>query len=170
MDRFHLVLMRHAEAERGDAHTPDSERPLTDHGRRDASAMGMWLSRSGPRPDRIVSSPAVRARETAELVSAALDVPADAILGDSDIYDASAATLAEVVKRHAAGSRTLLLVGHNPGFDDLLLRLSEGPVPRDATGKLLTPAALAVLSFEGGFSATPGSGTLRALVRVADLS
>jgi phosphohistidine phosphatase len=170
MDGFHLVLMRHAKAERGDAYDTDFERPLTERGRRDAPAMGAWLARHGPQPDRVVSSPAGRCRETAELVCAGVGIPADAILWDHDIYEASAATLARVAERHAAGSRALLLVGHNPALDELLLRLSSGPVPRDPTGKLMTTAAVAVLEFTGALSTTPGAATLRALVRPRELA
>ena len=166
---FKLVLMRHAKAERATPFMEDFGRPLTERGRQDAARMGTWLADNGPRPDRVISSPAQRARETAELACAALETGKQEIRWERDIYEASAADLARCIERHAQGSNAMLLVGHNPGLDELLLRLSEGPVPRNPAGRIMTTASLAVLVFAGDVSTGPGAGRLEALVRPKEL-
>lgn len=163
-DAFQLILMRHARAERAVV-DGDFDRSLTAQGREDVPRMAARLAEAGLAPDRVVSSPAERARETAELACDVLGIDPRTILWDGDVYEASGGMLARVVERHAAGSQRMLLVGHNPGLDELLLRLSRGPVPRDATGQLLTTAALAVLDFPAGVSTGPGAGTLASLLR-----
>lgn len=116
-----LYLLRHADAGdptifRGD----DAQRPLSDKGRRQASSIGRFLSRRGFRPDVIVSSPKMRARQTAQLVAAALDTPVsldDRLVGSSDLE-----VLSEVVA--GAAVRRVLLVGHDPEFSEIAAELS----------------------------------------------
>src|SRR4051812_49694764 len=78
-----LVLVRHAQAGGGPV---DADRPLTEQGARHAAAIGTWLARTGPAPDRVLVSPARRARQTWEEAAAALD-PGSEPFVDERIYD-----------------------------------------------------------------------------------
>ena len=128
-----LWLLRHAEAEDG---APDAERPLTDLGVRQAEAAGRALARLGSRPDVCLSSPKVRARQTAELACQSLDVPVTvepALSGEP--FDIGALT---------AGLGQVLLVGHDPSFSLTLhdltgaqARLKKGGVAGIAKGELV---------------------------------
>jgi phosphohistidine phosphatase len=166
MSQGRLLLMRHAKSDRSDPAARDFERPLTRRGRNAVAPMAKWLKKRDFTPARILSSPAVRARETALLLARELGMKKSDIAWDEAIYEADLAALLRVIR--GCGEETLLLVGHNPGFDDLLCHLCGEPPPRDDAGKLLTTAAIAVLDFDGAIDARAGSARLVALKRPRD--
>ena len=150
-----LLLLRHAKSSWDNPSQNDFDRPLADRGERDAPRMGRALKERGPAPDLIVSSPAVRARQTVEAVINAAGFTAP-LQFDQSIYDASLPDLMSVIRSLPDSSSTVLMVGHNPGFEGLVYRLSgasermptaglaaiEFPVDRwqdveDGQGKLL---------------------------------
>ena len=135
-----LMLLRHAKSSWDDPSLPDFERPLAPRGQRAAPLMGKELKKREPAPDLIVSSPATRARQTVELFieSAGLDL---APQFDESIYAASTADLMKVVRRLPDTSSCALLAGHNPGFEDMVARLT-GSYERMPT------AALACIEFQ----------------------
>ena len=106
-----LILMRHAKSDWDASYDADRERPLNRRGVESATAMGRVLTEGGEIPDKILSSPAVRARTTAELASAAWDIPLEI---RDELYGASAGEVIDTI--HAAGGRSerLLVVGHEP--------------------------------------------------------
>ncbi|VGO19823.1 SixA phosphatase family protein [Pontiella sulfatireligans] len=114
-----LYLVRHAKS---DWHTgvDDFDRPLNKRGRRDAPEMGRRLKMRGVEPDIMVCSPAKRALETLEL----LNVPAQTLVYDETIYEASLSTLLEIVQSLDDGFDSAMLVGHNPGMSWLASQLS----------------------------------------------
>lgn len=170
MRRHCLILMRHGKSDWSAPGQADFDRPLAKKGVRAVPKMASWLGDHGFLPDRILSSPALRARQTTERLAAEIGLNAGAISRDERIYNASLAELLEVVGDIGGGADCVLLVGHNPGFDDLLEHLSASSPPRNEEGKLLTTAALAVLDYgDGPFSTAAGSGRLLHLVRPADL-
>jgi phosphohistidine phosphatase len=118
-----LLLLRHAKSSWGDSSLADFDRPLAHRGVNDAPRMGRALKERGIVPDRIISSPAVRAVQTIQAVvkAAGLGVAPEF---DEDIYGASSAELMRVVRRISDSSSCALLVGHNPGFEELLSRLT----------------------------------------------
>lgn len=116
-----LIVFRHAKADRGAM--PDHERPLTGRGRRDALAAGRWLADGGFRPDLTVCSSAARARETWALAAVELGEPVPTSY-ERALYEAEVDDLVRIVRDTADEVRTLLLVGHNPGFQDLVLDLA----------------------------------------------
>ena len=128
--------------------------------------MAAWFRRQGFEPGRILSSPALRARETALLLARELEVRKSAVAFDDDIYEADLETLLRVVGGRS--EPTLFLVGHNPGLDELLCHLCSTPPPRDGEGTLLTTAAIAVLDFDGDMDTVAGSARLVALRRPKD--
>ncbi|MBE0617968.1 MAG: histidine phosphatase family protein, partial [Proteobacteria bacterium] len=81
-----LTLVRHAKSGHKDGSLPDFERPLSRRGKEDAPEMGRRLAARGVLPDALVTSPAKRARKTAEKIARALDFPEEAIREDSRVY------------------------------------------------------------------------------------
>jgi phosphohistidine phosphatase len=113
-----LTLLRHAKSVQGPAYTSDRERPLAERGRGDAEIMGKFLSQAEVVPDLIVSSPAERARQTAEILARAAGYTAG-IRWEEAAYAAGADALLSVVRGLPTQAEHALLVGHNPGFEEL---------------------------------------------------
>lgn len=128
-----VVLMRHAKSDWGDPRLADHDRPLNGRGTRDAPRMAARLAETGLLPDRILTSTAVRARLTADALSAALDVDVTLV---PELYGASAETLFA----HAAASRnhTIVLVAHDPGMSELADELSSGGITHMPTAAIAT--------------------------------
>ncbi|HEU5268185.1 MAG TPA: histidine phosphatase family protein [Jatrophihabitans sp.] len=114
-----LVLVRHAKAADGPV---DRERPLTPRGERDAQAIGAILAAHDIRADRVVVSPALRARQTWARAGA----ETGATVADERIYDNEVDALFAVIRDTPAAVRTLVLVGHNPSFAELADALDDG--------------------------------------------
>ena len=136
-----LVLLRHAKSQWPEG-VSDHERPLTDRGRRDATAAGRWLRAHlddlGDRLDAVACSTARRARQTWALVAAELADPPEAAF-DGAIYAAPPDALLAVVGDLPDDAATALLVGHNPGLQQLVGLLSG----EDAEMRTASVAALA---------------------------
>ena len=118
-----LLLLRHAKSSWKIPDQPDFERPLNGRGERAAPLMGRHLRAEKLAPDLILCSPAERARQTAALFTKAAGLGAE-LRYDERIYEASALQLLEVVTQADDGAETLLLVGHNPGLEELILLLT----------------------------------------------
>lgn len=118
-----LFLLRHAKSSWKDANLPDFERPLNHRGKRACETIGNYLKSKGIIPELIVCSPAVRARETLDRVMKAAKWTAE-VRYDQRIYEASGMRLAEVVAQIDADKKAAMLVGHNPGMEELLMLLT----------------------------------------------
>ncbi|MEV5430788.1 histidine phosphatase family protein [Streptomyces sp. NPDC052701] len=157
-----LVLLRHAKSAWPEG-VADHERPLAPRGLRDAPAAGRALAAADCLPDLALCSTAVRARRTWELVAAQWGTPPPVRL-EPRLYAAGADGLLAVVHEASAEVGTLLLVGHNPALEDLVLELAgdglDGTLER-VRAKFPT-AALAVLSWRGADwrDLTPGTALL----------
>jgi phosphohistidine phosphatase len=114
-----LLLLRHAKSSWKDAGMKDFDRPLNKRGLKDAELIGKFIGTKKVRPVLFISSPAERARQTVELVvtSAALQ---GELRFDERIYEASVSRLFEVISQIEDNVDVVLLVGHNPGFAELL--------------------------------------------------
>lgn len=146
-----LLLLRHAKSAWDTDAGNDFERPLAQRGRETAPRMGQWMHRRGLRPDHVVSSPAKRARQTTEQVCKTLQVDLGAIHWEDRIYEANVHTLLKVLAECPTEAGRVLLVGHNPGLETLLLYLCpETPLPDDA--KLMPTAALAHIELPDDWS------------------
>jgi phosphohistidine phosphatase len=119
-----LFLVRHAKSSRDDPSLADRARPLNDRGLHDAPMMGQRLSRSGTKPDRIVSSPALRALTTAQLIADAIGFPRQDIAIDDSIYESSPERLLAVIRGLDHKLDCVMVVGHNPEFAELAHRLA----------------------------------------------
>jgi len=150
-----LILLRHAEAVSPASGASDASRRLSERGEREARAAGSWLARHGARPERVLCSPAERARATAELALAALDGAPEAQPA-GEIYEATPGELLALLDQHEEAG-TVMLVGHNPGIERLVALLVEG---RSDEFRGMPPAGLAVLHLDGALE--PGSARLDA--------
>lgn len=115
-----LILFRHAKSAYPSG-TDDHDRPLDERGRRDAPAMGAYLAREALLPDLVLVSSAARTQETFSLAGPALGVVETR--SEPRIYEAPAERLLGVVRETRDTVRTLMLVGHNPGMEDLAAAL-----------------------------------------------
>jgi phosphohistidine phosphatase len=116
-----VFLVRHAEAKPGE---PDELRTLTSHGRWQAKDLGKRLERKGILVDAIVSSPLVRARETADRIAEALGTPAQ-----TDERLAPGATTDDLRAAVAGRGETVVVVGHQPDCGKIAAELTGGPEP-----------------------------------------
>ena len=132
--------MRHAKSSWDDPSLSDFERPLNDRGKRNAALMGEFIRREGLAPDVIVTSPAMRAKTTAEMTKQEGDLDAKIIL-DGRVYEASANALREVASGIDDAHSSSMLVGHNPGMEDFI-RYLTGSV------EAMPTAALAVIELD----------------------
>ena len=154
-----LLVLRHAKAQ-PDAPAGDWARNLTDRGRRNASTMGDVIETLFGRPDAIVSSDAHRARQTAELAAEAIGFDEPVVL-EHGIYTADLPDLIDVVKALPESAKTVVVVGHNPGFEVLAADLTG----IDASEIRLPTAGLAhlELAIERWSDAGAGCGRLLAV-------
>jgi phosphohistidine phosphatase len=120
-----LFLVRHAKSSRDDPTLPDKERPLNDRGMRDAPRMGERLAKQGAQPDLILSSPAVRALATAELIANELDYKVKDIVVDQRLHAAAPDDLLVVIHELGDKPKRVMLCGHNPELTELAHRLSN---------------------------------------------
>jgi len=119
-----LILVRHAKSSWSEPGLADRDRVLNDRGRRNAPEMGKRLAKHHLKPDVILSSPAVRALATAQLMAEELDCKRADIRVDDRLYAAEADELVEVVRELGDGPKRVMVVGHNPEMTDLAQRLS----------------------------------------------
>jgi phosphohistidine phosphatase len=140
-----LLIMRHAKSDWGSGISSDFERPLNRRGSEDAPRMGRWMTTEGLEPDYILASPAQRARETVLAVCAELETDESDIHWEPRIYEASVDTLVELLEAVPAEVTRILMVGHNPGLEGVVQRLSGAGVPLSENGKGFTTANLAQL-------------------------
>jgi len=135
-----LYLLRHAKSSWKDASLSDFERPLKRRGREAAELVGERLAQEKLKNPVLICSPAVRTRETAELVLKSSKLRVEE-RWDERIYEASLRDLLQVVSEIPEDKKDAILIGHNPGFEELLAFL---------TGESLRmpTAALAKIKFE----------------------
>ena len=164
-----LLLLRHGKSD-WPAGVPDEQRPLRGRGRKNATRMGLWLVEQNLLPDTLLSSPAQRALGTAQKVCDAIGWPYSRIRIDERIYEASAEQLLDVLRELGDEARRVLMVGHNPGLEHLLIHLCPIiDIPED--GKLLPTATLAHLGIDGAWSQLDDdSATLLSITRPRSLA
>lgn len=162
-----LLVMRHAKSA-WDTGAADHQRPLAPRGERDRVTMARWLVASQLRPDRVLCSSALRARETAQYVVDTFGLAPAAVEFDDRLYQAGFRQwLGRIRDQH---DDRLLVCGHNPALDMLVEALSSVEPGLSASGKLMTTAAIAHLRFEQPWQdITFGSGELVTIARPREL-
>jgi phosphohistidine phosphatase len=118
-----LLLLRHAKSSKDNPALEDFARPLNKRGKDDAQIIGKYLSKKKLRPDLVISSPANRARRTTGLVLKSAGLKIDPRF-DERIYEASARRLLKVLSEIEENANMVMLVGHNPGFEQLFEALT----------------------------------------------
>ena len=142
MPKRTLVLMRHAKSDwSGDE--PDIERPIGQRGRHQAAEAGRWLESHLPDLDLVVTSPAERARSTWQVAGGEYS-HRPVVDTDDRIYTMEHGDLLAVLRDIDDDISSALLVGHNPGLDELVARLT-------GEGVDMVTSSLAVMSFSGGW-------------------
>lgn len=120
-----LFLVRHAKSSWKDASLPDRDRPLNKRGQRDAPAMGQRLAEREVEVDAILSSPAVRALTTAQVIAEAIGYPLDEIAVDERLYHASMSDWLDVIQGLDDALDRVMCFGHNPGLTELVNHLGS---------------------------------------------
>ncbi|HUN47821.1 MAG TPA: histidine phosphatase family protein [Stellaceae bacterium] len=165
-----LHLLRHAKSSRDDDSLADHDRPLSKRGRRDAQAIARHLHAAKLQPDLVLSSTALRTRETLAPIQAALKPRR--VVFDHDLYLAPPTTLLDHVRRLEESVTEVLMVGHNPGVHELALLLADRrslPGLPPSTGKFPT-GALASFRWDGTWRRLgPGAASLTAYMAPREL-
>jgi phosphohistidine phosphatase len=130
-----LHLLRHAKAVVHEEGGPDRDRPLEQRGRHAAQALGRWIAEHALCPALVLCSPALRTRQTLDIVAPCFAHPPQIRIEDA-LYLASARQLVARLRNVPTDIAGIMLVGHNPGFYELALNLSEV-----ATGPLIARLA-----------------------------
>lgn len=120
-----LVLIRHGKSSWDHPELKDHLRPLKQRGVNNAFDIATELTNLGIEPDLMLSSPAVRALDTAIIIATNMAYPLDRIATDANIYEASIQELLEVISDIGNEHQTVFLFGHNPGFTSLANKLQE---------------------------------------------
>jgi phosphohistidine phosphatase len=147
-----LMLLRHAKTEHNAPSGRDRDRRLDKRGRDDAAEIGGWIGRHPPFPDSVLVSPAVRARQTWDIVWEAIKdlgrEPQVELL--PELYGADPSQLLQTIRTASATNpKRLMVVGHNPGMHELALALADSgdAAGRKALADNLPTSGLAVFEF-----------------------
>ncbi len=144
-----LLVFRHGKSDWSTDAATDFERPLAERGRRATKRMGRWMVEQKLLPDHIVSSPARRARQTAERFCRSAGLDASRITWNPTVYEADLTTLLDVLAACPGEHRRIMLVGHNPGLEEMVRYLAgdqgpgldvDNPMPTAALAQLAMPA------------------------------
>lgn len=138
-----IYILRHCKSDWGGNLQRDKDRPLSARGLRDAGRIGRWMCENEYLPANILCSTAVRARQTTQLVCEQLNIDNDSIHLFPELYLASCGTLLSTINTHRDESGSIMMVGHNPGMDELVSYLADQDVPLTEQGKLMTTGCLA---------------------------
>jgi phosphohistidine phosphatase len=141
-----LYLVRHAKSESAEAVLDDFDRPLDLQGREAAASMGSYMQAAGIRPDLVLCSSAVRARETCAAMATRFDEAA-VVEFERSLYLAGADNLLRRLRALSGPVASVMLIGHNPGLQGLALRLAGSEAALATLHARYPPAALAELTF-----------------------
>ncbi len=177
--RKRLFVLRHAKSSWDEPGLDDHERPLSPRGRRAVEVIAEHMREQAIAPELVLCSTARRTRETLQALA-----PSGEMLMEPELYGASCSTIIERLQRVAAPTTSVMVIGHNPALQMLVLRLvkpthhtgraavaDRRPEPDlDQIQRKFPTAALASLSFEGPWRAlAPGCARLDAYVRPKQL-
>ncbi|GJM42780.1 MAG: phosphoglycerate mutase [Ardenticatenaceae bacterium] len=132
-----LLILRHAKSDWGNSQLSDHDRPLNDRGKYDAPRMGAWLRQKNRVPELIISSTAERALTTAEMVALAADFEGE-LRTERNFYLAGPPTYVEILNELPDSLERVMVVGHNPGMEELVSLLTD-------TDRPMTTANVAVV-------------------------
>ena len=157
-----LYLLRHAKSSWNDASLRDFDRPLKERGREAAEVVGKRLAKEKLKHPLVICSPAVRTRETAEIILESAKIKADERF-DERIYEASLRDLLLVVSDIPDDVPVAIMIGHNPGFEELLAYLT-------GESRHMPTCALAKIKLDGWENVRAGEGSLEWFTTPKELS
>ncbi len=144
----YLTIVRHAKSSWDQPGLADHDRPLNDRGSHAALAVATFINKTYlggadtplllPRPDRLISSTALRALGTAQIMREVMSLPTEALLLESRLYLAEAAQIMEAVRGLDESWRHVVLFGHNPGMHEFVERI----LAREHVSKMPTCTAV----------------------------
>ncbi|MEW9807533.1 histidine phosphatase family protein [Mesorhizobium sp. ZMM04-5] len=168
-----LLLLRHAKSSWDDPNLSDFDRPLAPRGRQAAPRMGREIARRGWTPAMALVSPALRTRQTWDLVAAEL-TGKPAVSYHEALYEVAGDTLLEAIRRTPERVGDIVLVGHNPGMEELAAALAGSGSAGKALGRMaekFPTGALARFEFDGAWATLkPGTARLTHFLRPKDLT
>lgn len=154
-----LLLLRHAKTEFSSQSGRDFDRELRPRGHKDSGRVARWIRDEAAVPDVVVCSTARRAQQTAEIVCRRLELDYKQVQWESGIYEASPGELIRIAENYVRYA-TVMMVGHNPGFE-MLARI----LAMDADFRNLPTAGLAYLSWSGEAKLEPHTASLKGFFR-----
>jgi len=165
-----LLIFRHGKSDWSTPAAADFDRPLARRGRKAVKRVARWLRDQDCLPDTVVSSPALRARQTTRRLCRHAGLDEIPVVWDPAVYAADLEALLRVLARAPDQAARLLLVGHNPGLEDLLRYLSNVSAALARNANPLPTAALAQLRMPADWRRLgPRAGQLIRLVRPREL-
>ena len=166
-----LAILRHAKSDWGNPGMTDFDRPLNKRGRKAAKKVGLALRERGLAVDRIVCSPAQRAKETVERFERGFERGFESLPPVSlepRLYMCATGTLIDVIRDLPDDAATVMIVGHNPGFHDIVLRMTlpDEQGLRDKVGANYPTGAFALIDFPvtSWADVAPATGEIRDVI------
>jgi len=142
---LYLYIMRHAKSDWSGPQISDFERPINKRGTRNAIRVGQWMNENNHIPQKIISSPALRAKETIELVTEQITkFNLEDLTYDDELYLAGFTQLIEFINTYKDKVQSLMLVGHNPGIENLVNYLCDRSGDKET---IVTTANLFIFKF-----------------------
>ena len=142
---LYLYIMRHAKSDWSGPQISDFERPINKRGTRNAIRVGQWMNENNHIPQKIISSPALRAKETIELVTEQISkFNLEDLTYEDELYLAGFTQLIEFINTYKDKVQSLMLVGHNPGIENLVNYLCDRSGDKET---IVTTANLFIFKF-----------------------
>ncbi len=142
---LYLYIMRHAKSDWSGPQISDFDRPINKRGTRNAIRIGGWMNENNHTPQKIISSPALRAKETIELVTEQISkFNLEDLTYEDELYLAGFTQLIEFINTYKDKVQSLMLVGHNPGIENLVNYLCDRSGDKET---IVTTANLFIFKF-----------------------
>ena len=144
-----IYLARHAKSSWNSLAATDFDRPISSRGEADAIRISEELHRLGWKPDKIIASPAIRAKQTCKILCETIHFPIDHVEWNSEIYAAYMVTLLHLLASLDENINSVMLIGHNPAMEDFLVHLCGYAAINEVKqkdGKIFTTANIAKLT------------------------
>ena len=142
---LYLYIMRHAKSDWSGPQISDFERPINKRGTKNAMRIGQWMNENNHIPQKIISSPALRAKETIELVTEQISkFNLEDLTYEDELYLAGFTQLIEFINTYKDKVQSLMLVGHNPGIENLVNYLCDRSGDKET---IVTTANLFIFKF-----------------------
>jgi len=156
-----LILLRHGKSSWSDSSLPDVDRPLAPRGERAARVIAEYMRLNSVRPALVLCSPSLRTRQTLQAIEPSLGSSCSIDLVD-ELYAASQEELLELVRTAPESADSVLLIGHNPGLQDLALALATRGAELPRLREKFPTAALATIGVgrDSWAALEPGDGVL----------